>query len=73
MRVLASRVQQLAAEHDALAIVAGDFNSTPSSAIYSFCARGELGLPATDRRTMSGQVEDRGHRLPVSRAFVLIK
>ena len=56
----------MAAEHNALAIIAGDFNSTPSSAIYSFCAAGELGLPATDRRTMSGQVEDGGgRRLPV--------
>ena len=66
VRILASRVQELAVEHDALAIIAGDFNSTPSSAIYSFCAQGELGLPATDRRTMSGQVEDGGSgRLPV--------
>ncbi|KAJ7556842.1 hypothetical protein O6H91_05G100800 [Diphasiastrum complanatum] len=38
-------------------IVAGDFNSTPMSAIYEFLANSELDISGLDRRTISGQVQ----------------
>jgi len=56
--VLATKLAELAKEYDAAVIMAGDFNSTPDSAIYWFCSTGELALSRVDRRTMSGQLAE---------------
>lgn len=56
--MLATKLAELAKEYDAAVIMAGDFNSTPDSAIYRFCSAGELALSRIDRRTMSGQLAE---------------
>ena len=58
VRVLATKLAELAKKYDAAVIMAGDFNSTPDSAIYWFCSTGELALSRVDRRTMSGQLAE---------------
>ena len=58
VRVLATKLAELAKKYDAAVIMAGDFNSTPDSAIYWFCSAGELALSQVDRRTMSGQLAE---------------
>ncbi len=55
---MATKLAELAKEYDAAVIMAGDFNSTPDSAIYWFCSTGELALSRVDRRTMSGQLAE---------------
>lgn len=42
--------------HGAPVVIGGDFNSTPSSAVYEFLAKSELDLSNLDRRYLSGQV-----------------
>uniref|UniRef100_A0A0D6R361 Endonuclease/exonuclease/phosphatase domain-containing protein n=1 Tax=Araucaria cunninghamii TaxID=56994 RepID=A0A0D6R361_ARACU len=39
-------------------VIAGDFNSTPQSALYQFLASSKLDLQAHDRKQVSGQVEN---------------
>ena len=58
VRVLATKLAELAEQYDAAVIMACDFNSTPDSAIYQFCSAGELALSRIDRRTMSGQLAE---------------
>ena len=50
-----------------LAIFAGDFNSTPQSAIYSFVQEGELDCVLEDRRMLSGQLESEERGWPPKR------
>lgn len=42
------------------ALLAGDFNATPGSAVYEFVARGQLALGDHDRRALSGQLVGSG-------------
>lgn len=42
--------------HGAPVVIGGDFNCTPSSAVYEFLAKSELDLSNLDRRYLSGQV-----------------
>ncbi|EFJ30857.1 hypothetical protein SELMODRAFT_89183, partial [Selaginella moellendorffii] len=39
-------------------IVAGDFNSTPSSPLYRYISTAELDVSSLDRRSISGQIAD---------------
>ncbi|XP_048227420.1 carbon catabolite repressor protein 4 homolog 3 isoform X2 [Ricinus communis] len=56
IRFLLSRAQILAEKWgDIPVILAGDFNSTPKSAIYKFFASSELNFMLHDRRELSGQ------------------
>jgi endonuclease/exonuclease/phosphatase family metal-dependent hydrolase len=54
--LLAAMAAEAAAGGAAHALLAGDLNATPASAVYAFVARGELALDALDRRALSGQL-----------------
>ncbi|GAB4860961.1 hypothetical protein Ancab_036121 [Ancistrocladus abbreviatus] len=56
VRMLSSRAHILSKTWGNLPVVlAGDFNSTPESAIYRFLSSSELNIVAYDRRELSGQ------------------
>ncbi|KAL5544721.1 hypothetical protein UlMin_008505 [Ulmus minor] len=56
IRFLSSRSQTLSQKWgNAPVILAGDFNSTPQSAIYNFLSSSELNIMSYDRRELSGQ------------------
>ncbi|XP_015883045.3 carbon catabolite repressor protein 4 homolog 3 isoform X1 [Ziziphus jujuba] len=56
IRSLFSRAQNLSEKWgNAPAVLAGDFNSTPQSAIYKFLSSSELNVMLYDRRELSGQ------------------
>ncbi|XP_021680235.2 carbon catabolite repressor protein 4 homolog 3 isoform X2 [Hevea brasiliensis] len=56
IRLLLSRAQILAEKWGNIPVVlAGDFNSTPQSAIYKFLASSELNIMLYDRKELSGQ------------------
>lgn len=56
IRFLLSRAQILAEKWGNIPVIlAGDFNSTPQSAIYKFLASSELNIMLYDRKQMSGQ------------------
>ena len=42
---------------NALAMVMGDFNSTPESAVYRFIKAGELDCQTVSRKLVSGQIQ----------------
>ncbi|XP_073109895.1 carbon catabolite repressor protein 4 homolog 3 isoform X1 [Elaeis guineensis] len=56
VRLLLSKVNALSEKWDNIPVVlAGDFNSTPESAIYEFLSTSELDIAAHDRRYIFGQ------------------
>ncbi|KAK9996422.1 hypothetical protein SO802_021108 [Lithocarpus litseifolius] len=56
IRVLLSRAQILSGKWgNAPVVLAGDFNSTPQSAIYKFLSSSELNILLYDKRELSGQ------------------
>ncbi|KAF3437884.1 hypothetical protein FNV43_RR20640 [Rhamnella rubrinervis] len=56
IRFLLSRAQKLSEKWgNAPIVLAGDFNSTPQSAIYRFLSSSELNVMLYDRRELSGQ------------------
>ncbi|KAK1264298.1 hypothetical protein QJS04_geneDACA011898 [Acorus gramineus] len=56
IRILLSKVHALSDKWGGIPVVlAGDFNSTPESAIYAYLATAELNVTGYDRRDLSGQ------------------
>ncbi|KAH9313542.1 hypothetical protein KI387_022169, partial [Taxus chinensis] len=59
VRILLQKARALSEKWNrAPIVIAGDFNSTPQSALYQFLASSKLDLLAHDRREISGQVEN---------------
>ncbi|GLJ12881.1 hypothetical protein SUGI_0199780 [Cryptomeria japonica] len=59
VRILLEKARELSKKWDrAPIVIAGDFNSTPQSALYQFLASSKLDLLAHNRREISGQIEN---------------
>ncbi|XP_024536732.1 carbon catabolite repressor protein 4 homolog 6 [Selaginella moellendorffii] len=59
VRTLLNTAQELSSSWGgAQVIVAGDFNSTPSSPLYRYISTAELDVSSLDRRSISGQIAD---------------
>ncbi|CAN6478832.1 unnamed protein product [Victoria cruziana] len=70
IRMLLQKAHTLSQKWGGLPVVlAGDFNSTPQSAIYEFLALSKINITAYDRRSLSGQIVGR----PVRRPYVRIE
>ncbi|CAA6658655.1 unnamed protein product [Spirodela intermedia] len=65
IRILLQNAHALAQKRGGIPVVlAGDFNSTPQSAVYEFLSTSELNLAAHDRKYLSGQ--NKHHPLSVT-------
>lgn len=65
VRILLSKAHALSEKWGGIPVVlAGDFNSTPQSAIYEFLSNSKLNITARDRRGLSGQVEFSQYGIP---------